>query len=426
MIRRHVQKRRGGLWSILLLSLLVFAVASCDDKAEERGCAEDCPLLTHCDAAQRRCVAPDTFDANAVDSAPSLAVTDTGQIMVVAVASESGDLVFGLWDEGEDRFRYQSVGANASPDLSLALSAEGVPGILWRNDAHNQLEYTYWNTEHSAWSNETVESTSDVGREPHLYIDATGHAHASYYDSSDRALRYAERRDGFWFPDYVDIGRDEFNDQLLPEEVCPTGLRVFGVGLSSRVIIQGTTPIIAYHDSDCGQLRLARRIERGKWTLRVVDGVESNSAVGRFIDLALDPLDNIVLAYFDNTQGELKMTILEGGSQTEATVDDGVRRGDLGPPQKYIVGQRPALAFTPEGEQAVIHMNAATQRLLLSTSEDQAQLWHTSTLPESAGEGVWSDLIIDRHGVYHIVSVNRLRDSIEGPPLRLTRLSPDR
>ncbi len=430
--------RRGGSGKVVWVALCVVfgCVAGCDLGSGEGGCGE-CALLTVCNENTGDCIAPDDYSGLQVNRVPSLALDAGGRLLVAAQAAREADVVLGVWDESEARFRYQLVDSRGEvgSELALAIGPDGHPGILYYDANQLLLRYAFYSADTQRWLTEEVDSSSaNLGTSPDLVIDADGVAHAVYRDEHNRALRYAVRTKGIWRVEYVDTGKDSALD---PSDICPPEQRAavrLGVGFGAHLTLQGTTPVVAYHDADCGTLRLARRASPGVWTREVFVGRAAGLAlptpgglqegVGRFNALALDPLGSVAVAFFDADQGELKVALTRNSPSGEPIieiVDNGLRdSGPDSPPQKHIVGQHLSLGFRPDGAMVVAHMNATTRQVLLSTRVS-AGVWQTVALPSAtAGEGFWTQLAIDANSTHHLLSANRIQQSLASP-LRLTR-----
>jgi hypothetical protein len=424
--------------TLALCALLALALSACDLSGDDLSCPDPCPLLTRCDLGEGRCVIPDDYPVAAVNRAPSLALDPDGRAIIAAYAEDEADAVLGVWDEDAARFRFQAIDrrGQVGSHISLALSAEGVPSVLYFDANQLLLRYAHYDPDTLSWLIEEVDSSSPhVGLYPHLVIDPDGTAHATYRDEYNRALRYAVRQRGIWRVEYVDVGKDT---DLLPEEACPTTQRQrmrLGVGVNPHLVLQGTTPVIAYHDADCGTLRLARRTSSG-WTREVLVGRALTAAlpspglpvgVGRANAVALNPLGDIIVAFFDADAGELKVAFTTGGMSSEPlieVVDNGLRALPDAPPEKHLVGQHLSLAFNPDGTLAVAHMDASSLQVLRSARLSPGT-WQTVALPpEVAGEGFSTRLVIDPDATLHVISANAIRSSLLSVPLRYTRVTP--
>jgi hypothetical protein len=381
--------------------------------------------MTSCEGALERCVAPDESAAIGHDY-PSLAVDAEGRIMVSAYNRSGRDLVFGLWDEIEARFRFQRVDTvgDVGRYSALALDSEDRPSIVYFDATNNALKFASWEQE-GGWLLETVDSTSSVGADCDLAIDPDDVAHVSYRDLTYRVLRYARRSEGIWRIEYVDTGADE---SLPAEQACPLEQRQkarLGLGYDSHIALQGASPVISYYDGDCGALRLARR-SASSWSVQVLDGWDASlwtgpsseplTQVGRFNDLAVDLTGNLALAYHDAGAGKLKVLHFDAGLPVVEVADDGLRRDAPGVVSKTLVGQLPSLVF--DGESKVVsHFDAASGRALLSTRD--ATGWRTAQVSSSI-EGFEAELALLPSGERVVVSAQRI--ATLSAPIQLIRL----
>lgn len=170
----------------------------------------------------------------------------------------------------------------------------------------------------------------DGGNYATLAIDGTGTAHAAHYDSADNGedgdgrLMYAQGADG----------------DFISEEV-----EAFDVGRFASIGIVGGQPIIAYYDKTNGDLRVARRTGDEAWDIERIDegapsvvGDDDDSAndeppaevpadVGSYADLLVSSDGTVYVAYYDATNGDLK---LARGGFGSWTVSVAYAEGDVG------------------------------------------------------------------------------------------------
>lgn len=430
-MNRHVERdrARAALRRAPLAAVLVLLLGACDDGASAQ-CeaieADGCPRFTACDPELLRCVAPNTVPAERLSADPSLAVTRDGDVYLAAYDARDGDLVFGVYDPLEARFRVQPIDTDGDVgrEASLALFPDGRPAIAYLDVVSNQLKFTFFN-EQGVWQSEAIDpQTRAEGVD--LAIDADATPHVTWRDTTSRTLRYARRSQRSWNIENVDFGSDP-PERIPEEEACPEEQRRavgLGVGFGSHITVQGSTPVISYYDADCGALRIARGGADARWKLRVLDGwsrerfaltgplPEPQTRVGRFNDLAVDALGQLAVVYFDATRGELRAVNLTGVNEL---VDSGARTAeDSSLVVKHIVGQLPSIAFDPAGHTVVAHLDAATHQVLLSTGDGAR--WHTEPV-DGGPQGFDNDLAIGPDGTRYIVGVNRVRP--DGPRIEL-------
>ncbi|MBP1703897.1 MAG: hypothetical protein H6Q38_3004, partial [Chloroflexi bacterium] len=72
---------------------------------------------------------------------------------------------------------------------SLALDADDYPHISYYDSTNKTLKYAYQDV--SGWHIQTVDSKGEVGEYTSLALDAQGHPNISYYNRSTGDLMYA-------------------------------------------------------------------------------------------------------------------------------------------------------------------------------------------------------------------------------------------
>lgn len=427
-------------WLCVTWVLLGTLQLGCDVGSGTPECTPDpCPPLQVCDTQLEQCVdRDDNIPASALTGAIAMAVAENGQVMVATRARLEGVEVpvLGLFDEVEGVFRFQRPGAGEQSNLGLDLArfSDGRPALVYYDPTQRAVRFAFIDDELNTWRVEDVQDgIRGENVEPDVFIDASDVPHVTFRESlgDDRRglLRYAVRQRKVWRPETVDDGRD-LETQILPEEACPPEQRTLtqrGVGRGSHVIVQNntgaSTPLIVYHDEDCGTLRLARRSESG-WALSVIDGwnpdqfaargptQEPQNNVGRFNSVAINPqLQRVAVAYFDASAGTLKFAQREGDVFTIETVDDGVVEQSDGRTRKHFVGQRPVLTFTPSGSANIVYMDATVRRVRRAERQEDLR-WRIFDGGEIEGEGFWSAasvVEVDNRPLLHVLNFSSVQ-----------------
>jgi len=88
--------------------------------------------------------------------------------------------------------------------VAIALDTSGFPHIVDYNSQTNQLEH--WWKSSSGWRMDTIESYSPDIRRPSMVIDNQNHIYVAYYKSGD--LKLAVRDGAVWGTSYVDLTND--------------------------------------------------------------------------------------------------------------------------------------------------------------------------------------------------------------------------
>jgi hypothetical protein len=126
-------------------------------------------------------------------------------------------------------------------------------------------------------------------------------------------------------------------------------------GRDSRIAVRsGGAPVVSAYDKTYGDLVLARYDTSGAFeSLEYVDGVPSGAPVvgrptgvrggvtspgpnvGRYTSIAIDSSSNVIIAYYDVDNADLKFAVQSGASWATHTVDSG---GDVGRYAHLVIG----------------------------------------------------------------------------------------
>lgn len=154
-------------------------------------------------------------------------------------------------------------------------------------DVGGQVKYATRVDNATTWTMEVI-SSSPGGPVTNtaLAIDASNNAHVCY--SVQNTLWYSKRTGGWSTPEIVD------------QAVAINMAR--GLGASIAADAAGYAAI-SYHDEYTGDLRYARKNATG-WTR---DDVDRPRDTGEYTVLRLDPAGNPIIAYFQRTDGQVKV-----------------------------------------------------------------------------------------------------------------------
>lgn len=229
------------------------------------------------------------------------------------------------------------------------------------------------------WRVEIVDSNGKVGKHTALDLDRQGNPHISYFDESNRSLKYAYKREGVWHREVVDKGGtytslaldsagrphiihiDNFANSIrlarrnaLGWEIQPVDAEgPFNFYCSVKVDAQDRVWISYYHDEYPSFWYLKCALwQAAKLTTQIVD---SQGRVGKFNELALDSNGLPHISYADVSQnGDLKYARWDGSKWLIQTVDT----GGIG-----YVGIYNSIAVDAAGRPHISYLDA-TQRLL--------------------------------------------------------------
>ena len=200
-----------------------------------------------------------------------------------------------------------SVGLYAT----LALDSNNYPQIAYYEGATNELYYIRWTgtkwtgTSTSNDDPSIVDTTGDVGKYASIAVDSNNFPHISYFDQTNRVLKYAYWNGSTWTTQIIDNSGD-------------TGY------YTSIAIDSQNAPHIAYFEEQNDELRYAYYVpSTGRWEYETAD---NQGSVGTYASLALDSHDLARISYYDftpNITPRLKFAQRIGPNDWQTSVVDG-------------------------------------------------------------------------------------------------------
>jgi hypothetical protein len=143
---------------------------------------------------------------------------DVGKYTSLALQPGTGYPRISYYDETNDNLKYaswngsswstQTVDSPGSVGLNTSLALQpgtSNPRISYYDKTNKRLRFASWNG--TAWVYKTVDSTGDVGLYSSLALDSGGNPRISYYDNTNKRLKYAWSIDGgvTWPPAQIKI-----------------------------------------------------------------------------------------------------------------------------------------------------------------------------------------------------------------------------
>jgi hypothetical protein len=191
----------------------------------------------------------------------------------------------------------------AGPYSSIALDNTGKPRIAYYKNSSDDLNVAFWTG--STWVMRIVDSSGNQGLFPSLVIDSSNYAHVSYYDATNKRLKYA-------------VGTPDGSswDLMIADLYGETGQ------YSSLALDSAGRPHIAYYADDGDNLKYT--ILDGSWQDTVIDSVD---AVGLYPSIALDSAGRPYISYYDVTRRSLKFAYWTGSNWNIQVAD---ALGDVG------------------------------------------------------------------------------------------------
>ena len=393
---------------VLLLTTLGLLPSSCTEPTEE-GCRDDteCPSGEVCDRSTGRCGKgpdrPSQFPE--LGRYTSLAAGADGRVwfatraegaqpgLVVGWIERGGPLQIELVAEGSGMAEGTSIallpGPGQQPVVAFHDAAEGVLMLARR--------------QHGRWSVEEVDGGVEdlrVGALPSLALDEEGRPWIAYQDESLGALKVASRTEIGWEVEVAD------------EPAEGEGPR----GLYASLVLLSSGPFVAHYDEGAGDLRVSLRERRG-WQSSVIAGRKPRTREdlrdeGRFASASVDPFGNAAVAFYDATQGVLKLAWDDRGVMKVEVVDSGLGQQTASAPRPpAMVGQHASLVFGRGGLPGIVYLDAA--RLDLVYASRSSEGWTRTVLSEEGVAGLWAAQAIDEQG-YSVVAHCRLLPGADG------------
>ena len=171
----------------------------------------------------------------------------------------------------------------------MAATPGGQLAVSYYSVNNKALGYSVWNG--STWSTQTVESNAqsglDTGRFTSLAFSPSGRPASSYYDATNKNLKFAAWNGTNW-------GR-----MVVEKGVTP--------GDSTKLAFSSSgQPFIVYYDSAKKQLRFVTQKD-GIWTASTIVSMDDY----RCVSLAVTPAGLPAVAYFDFFEAAIRYAVLK-------------------------------------------------------------------------------------------------------------------
>jgi len=271
---------------------------------------------------------------------------------------------------------------------SLALDSRGFPHLSY--SMGNKLKYACWNG--SSWEIQTVESGKEgslygVGLYSSLILDNRDLPRIFYYDSENRALKYAKIEENRW----------------VIETVVSSGVGRYSI---SAALDRAGNPHACFYAEEEGDLCYARW-KGGSW---MVERVDTDGNVGMFCHLILDSKDNPHISYYDVDNGNLKYAHWNGSSWEIQTVDSD---GDVGMWTSIALDAKdyPHISYYDSGRRS------------LKYARWNGHSWEIWTVDSGGDVGSFTSIALDSTGVPHIGYYDQLKHEVKIAKLVVSRES---
>lgn len=397
---------------VLLLFLGGALVSGCKGVPDE-ACAETCVNGTACNEDTGLCeVVPLSLYTGMLPGRSIELTIDGERLFGAVIEPQQGLLLVGHIGRSEQEFRIlEELEGAANKRLSAAASTRRVAVAWLGSDRRYRLAMRPTGASNLEWTTIDVvpgpeETSGYEGSEDFaLAIDELGRIHLVFFDSQRRALRrlHTTTTSGVWQIEDVDDGMTP-----LPLAGCSVERRQVlrrGVGLEPDLLVQEETLFVAYHDADCGDLRLARRGEE-RWVVSVVDNGEyfeegsraqERGVVGKFPSIAANSRGQIGIAYHDVSRGRVLYVRAREGEFIREVADGGVELDAFGQERKQLVGAFTQLIYDRDDTARLVYMNGTLNTLRRAHRQaeaDGSSRWLYRRLDEPGPVGFFAQLLL--------------------------------
>jgi hypothetical protein len=263
----------------------------------------------------------------------SLALDSSGRPRISYYDKSRGDLKYASWDGAQWIITTVDSPGNVGEYSSLALDSSGKPRISYYDSTHGDLKYASWDG--SRWIITTVDyskrdshgrsfwdwdndgdydkgyqnyyhGTGKVGEFSSLALDSSGKPRISYYDESNRDLKYASWNGNQWEITTVDGTNYKKGTQKgcnWDDDRHGFQYNTIKVGEYTSLALNTTGyPSISYYDETNRDLKYASW-DGSRWVISTVDRAGS---VGEYSSLELDSSGSPRISYYDDSSDVLK------------------------------------------------------------------------------------------------------------------------
>ena len=282
-----------------------------------------------------------------------------------------------------------SAGLVTGVQTSLALDASGFPVISYFDSNTNDLKVMHCNDANCAGGNESIASPDTagvVGMYSSLALDSSGFPVVSYRKVDTGVLKVLRCFDA----DCVDY-------EISPADWAGAGAIA---GYSTSLALDGSgNAVVAYYDSTNGDLKVMHCYNPGchaDGEPGIITSPDTEGDVGRYASLALDGSGKPMVSYYDVTNGHLKVLHCGDADCTYGNIITSVDTADN-------VGAWTSLALDGSGDPVVSYFDAT--KMDLKVYHGCPTSYHVAGVygdPGFSGDGeeAGGAQVMDPHGQY--------------------------
>lgn len=388
-----------GPWtSLALWSCVAALLAGCNPGPDGSRCDPECTSTFRCDADQGRC-RPKTLTEYELDPpGRGLSATEFGESAFLSAIHPRRQLVVaGRADRDRGLRVLAELESGAGERTAIDGSAEAdVVSVAWRSaDGVYRISERRdgnWQRGRRVEVEEEYAGSGDFD----VAVDADGRTHLLFRDRDSNHLRHlAPAEEPSWTLQTVDDGTT-----VQSRTSCAPSGPDLGYDPDAEFVARGlsTELSVSYYDSNCGDLRIARR-SNDSWSVRVVDrgtfsirngdrSVERAGDVGRFSSLAATPEGELALAYQDRRRAGVSYATESNGGFGTALIDPGLEGR-----RKHFRGAFADLAFDAGGTPYIVYLDGTTARLRLASPRSGETGWILRPIESEPPVGFYAQIV---------------------------------
>lgn len=409
------------------------ALASCDPSGQTQ-CDPACDNGLVCDTTSGECVVPrlERFEGTAPGRSVRLGVVGE-QAFLAAInphaESDEGNLLVGTAGSEEPKlYVLTRLSRPLGRKLALATSRSTVAVAWLDQDNHYRVAVHAISDGIDRWRilAPIIPAGQDYRGSEHfdIALDTAGGLQVAYRDAHTQSLHFLSGSISAedWQLSVVDDPAEQSDTSACSEQQRRLSGR--GIGYYPDISSRAGTTFIAYQDGDCGDLRLASRLDDG-WSVTLIDTGDfereedmalSRGATGKFPSIAVDSAGNLAIAYQDASRGQLLIAYDQDGRFVTEVVDPGFEVDAFSRKRKHLVGGFASLVFDNDDIPWIAYVDSTTSliRLAHRTRDlDRDGTWSQETVDARPPTGFSTSLGFSS-ALGKVIATEHLRPTSDG------------
>lgn len=373
----HFSKVRPRALQMLLCILCAGMLTHCDCNNNEETCTPRCSLGFECNESLKLCVSTQLELYR--DSIPGRAINIVALERGVLMGAMSPMRQSIVIQHNDNPARLLATDVRTSI-TRLAMARRGDRVIMsWVNRDGVYVLAEHVGEDYSRqWTTQIISPQDNQGimayqatRDFDIEIGVDGTTHMVFRDGKTGTLFHLEhdRENKAWRAVQIDDGQT-----ALAPEPCPLETRTQrgqGLGVEPDLVAAPSGELyVAYHDADCGDLRIARR-GNAEWIVALVDRGEKlaastsqTSVTGRWPSIAVRTDGVLGISYQNLTLGRLMFAESTSDGFNREVVDEGIGFDLFSKSPKKIVGAYSTLSYNAQNIPLITYMDGTQTALL--------------------------------------------------------------